>query len=211
MTKFNKKEEYCQVLSRFLPVGTVEYVADLILNYDTHFRISKKRKTKLGDYRSPRNGKGHCISVNGDLNEYAFLITSIHEFAHLTTFNKFGHKVAPHGLQWKHEFKLLFNPIFELTELPEDVTLAMTNYLKNAKASSCTDDKLSRVLKRYDKNINALFVEHLKIGDKFKLKGKTFVKGKKLRKYYLCQDLNTGRDYRVLGLAEVDSTHQDSK
>lgn len=204
MSNLNKKEEYCQVLNRFLPDGTVEYVADLILNYDTHFRITKKRKTKLGDYRSPRKGKGHSISVNGDLNKYAFLITSIHEFAHLTTFNKFGHKVSPHGLQWKHEFKLLFNPIFELTNLPEDVTLAMTNYLKNAKASSCTDDKLSRVLKRYDKNNNALLVEHIKIGDKFKIKGKYFVKGKKLRKYYLCQDLSSGRDYRVLGLAEVE-------
>jgi len=204
MSNLNKKEEYCQVLNRFLPDGTVEYVADLILNYDTHFRITKKRKTKLGDYRSPRKGKGHSISVNGDLNKYAFLITSIHEFAHLTTFNKFGYKVSPHGLQWKHEFKLLFNPIFELTNLPEDVTLAMTNYLKNAKASSCTDDKLSRVLKRYDKNNNALLVEHIKIGDKFKIKGKYFVKGKKLRKYYLCQDLSSGRDYRVLGLAEVE-------
>lgn len=205
MTKFNKKEDYCHVLNRFLPEGTVEYVADLILNYETHFRIAKKRKTKLGDYRSPRNGKGHYISVNGDLNKYAFLITAIHEFAHLTTYNKYGHKAAPHGLQWKQEFKLLFNPIFELTNLPEDVTLAMTNYLKNAKASSCSDDKLSRVLKRYDKKNNALLVEHLKIGEKFKLKGKSFVKGKKLRKYYLCQDLISGRDYRVLGLAEVES------
>lgn len=205
MSLEQKKNEYCQVLSRFLPDGTTEYVADLILNHETHFRIAKKRKTKLGDYRSPRNGKGHQISVNGDLNPYAFLVTSIHEFAHLTTYNKYKHKAAPHGAEWKNEFQLLFNPIFELTNLPEDITLAMTNYLKNAKASSCSDDKLSRVLKRYDKNNDAILVEHLKIGEKFKLKGKIFVKGKKLRKYYLCQDVNSRKEYRVLGLAEIES------
>lgn len=205
MTKLKKKEEYCNALNRFLPVGTVEYVAELILIYEAHFRITKKRKTKLGDYRSPRDGKGHQISVNGDLNEYAFLITTIHEFAHLTTFNKFKHKAAPHGIEWKNEFKDLFEPIFKLTELPEDINLSITNYLKNAKASSCSDDKLSRVLKRYDKINDALLVEQLNIGDQFKLKGKIFVKGKKLRKYYLCQDLNSRREYRVLGLAEIET------
>lgn len=203
--KSEKKEEYRNALKRFLPEDTVEYVADLILMREAHFRITKKRKTKLGDYRFPRDGNGHQISVNGDLNQYAFLITTIHEFAHLTTYNKFKHKVSPHGLEWKKEFKELFNPLFTIANLPEDVEIALKNYLKNAKASSCSDDKLSRVLKRYDKKNDSLLVEHLNIGDKFKLKGKTFVKGKKLRKYHLCLDSSTNREYRVLGLAEIET------
>tara|TARA_B100000809_G_scaffold232924_1_gene249245 strand:- start:830 stop:1453 length:624 start_codon:yes stop_codon:yes gene_type:complete len=205
VTRAEKTEEYCNALNRFLPEGTAEYVSELILSYEAHFRITKKRKTKLGDYRSPRSGKGHHISVNGDLNKYAFLITTIHEFAHLTTYNKFKHNALPHGLEWKSEFKELFDPIFNLTELPEDINISITNYLKNAKASSCSDDKLSRVLKRYDKNSNVILVEHLNIGDQFKLKGKIFVKGKKLRKYYLCQDINSRREYRVLGLAQIET------
>ena len=40
-------------------------------------------------------------------------------------------------------------------------------------------------------------------GEYFKLNGKTFVKGKKLRTRFECEDANTGKKYRVLGLAEV--------
>jgi len=203
VNRLSQKEIYCNALTRFLPDDTVNYVADLILDYECHFRISAKRKTKLGDYRFPRQGKGHRISVNGDLNKYGFLITTIHEFAHLTTYNKFKHKVNPHGNEWKQEFKLLFDPIFELAKLPTDIELALKNYLQNAKASSCTDDKLMRVLKRYDKNNDAILVEQLEIGTKFKLNNKSFVRGRKLRKYYLCQEIDSKREYKVLGLAEV--------
>ena len=100
--------------------------------------------------------------------------------------------------------------MFDLTELPEDIELALKNYLKNAKASSCSDDKLYRVLKRYNKNSNSTtLVEELNIGSVFKLNGKTFVKGKKLRKYYLCQEFDSRREYRVLGLAEIEITHNN--
>ena len=206
MTKEHQKQQYCNTLKRFLPEGTTDYVADLIITYNTHFKITKKRKTKLGDYRCPRQGLGHRISVNGDLNKFAFLITTIHEFAHLTTFNKYKNKVKPHGQEWKNEFKVLFEPIFVLTLLPTDIELSVKNYLKNAKASSCTDDKLMRVLKRYDKNNDAILVEQLKTGEIFKLNGKTFVKGRKLRKYYLCREIDTEKYYKVLGLANVEQT-----
>jgi len=205
VTKIDLKTNYCKALTRFLPEGTVEYVADLIINYECHFKITEKRKTKLGDYRFPHNGKGHRISVNGDVNKYGFLITTIHEFAHLTTYNKYKRSVSPHGQEWKDEFKDLFEPLFELSELPTDIELALKNYLKNAKASSCSDDKLMRVLKRYNKNTEAVLVEQLEIGTKFKLNSKTFVRGRKLRKYYLCQEFGTKKEYKVLGLAEVSA------
>jgi len=203
LTNTKLKENYTKALTRFLPSGTTNYVADLIINYECHFRISAKRKTKLGDYRFPYKGKGHRISVNGDMNCYGFLITTIHEFAHLTTYNKYKHSVFPHGQEWKMEFKNLFEPIFEIANLPEDIELALKKYLQNAKASSCTDDSLMRVLKRYNKKSDAIFVEHLKGGDKFKLNNKTFVRGRKLRKYYLCQEIDSKKEYKVLGLAEV--------
>jgi hypothetical protein len=197
------KTEYCGILNKYLPVNSSEYVVDLIIKHKVNFNISPPRKTKLGDYRYPLNGKGHRISVNGDLNPYSFLITTIHEFAHLLTYNKHQRKVSPHGVEWKNEFINLFSPLFKIVELPEDVFLALNNYFQNPKASSCTDDRLMRVLKRYNKSNNEILVEHLKIGVKFKLNGKIFVKGKRLRKYYLCKDVNTGRDYRINGLASV--------
>ena len=116
-----------------------------------------------------------------------------------------GQALKPHGQEWKSEFSELFKPILVLNILPEDVTLALTKYLKNAKASSCTDEALYRVLRRYDKR-SYLLVEHLKEGDRFQLNNIIFERGKKLRKYYLCRNLTNNRKYRVLGLAEIEKT-----
>ena len=195
--------KFSEQLRPFLPSGSEYYVATYLIDKVVHFTISKARKTKLGDYRQPWEGKPHRISVNGDLNQYAFLVTTVHEMAHLATFEKYGNKVKAHGVEWKSEFVELFQPLIQKEILPTDVTLAVNNYLKNARAASCSDERLYRVLRRYDKN-KRLLVEHLEMGAIFELKGKTFVLGKKLRKRYECKDVNTNKTYRVLGLAEID-------
>lgn len=203
MSREEKILKFSEILRPFLPSGTEYYISKFLISNVVHFTVSKARKTKLGDYRQPWEGKPHRISVNGNLNQYAFLITTIHEMAHLTTFEKYGNKVRSHGQEWKAEFKELFQPIIEMEILPVDITIAVNNYLKNAKAASCSDDKLYRVLRRYDKN-RGILVEHLNEGDMFELKGKVFKLGKKLRKRYECEEWGTGRIYRVLGLAEID-------
>ena len=45
--------------------------------------------------------------MNGDLNPYSFLITTLHEFAHLHTFQQHGNRVNPHGDEWKTNFRKL--------------------------------------------------------------------------------------------------------
>ena len=80
-----KKEKYRMVLSKYLPANFIEIVVELLVKHPVKFRVAKPRKTKLGDFRANRDGL-HQITVNGDLNPYSFLITTIHEFAHLVTF-----------------------------------------------------------------------------------------------------------------------------
>jgi hypothetical protein len=46
-------------------------------------------------------------------------------------------------------------------------------------------------------------LEQLATGKKFQLNDKIFVKGKKLRTRFECEELLSGKKYRVLGLAEV--------
>lgn len=203
MEKEVKIVRFSEKLSPFLPEGSTYYVAKFLIDHVVHFTVSKDRVSKFGDYRQPWEGKPHRISVNGGLNKYAFLVTTIHEMAHLTTYNKFGNRVTSHGKEWKLEFRDLFEPIIQKDILPNDITMAINNYLRNARAASCADDKLYRVLRRYDKNKGTL-VEHLKHGDIFELGGKTFQLGNKLRKRYDCKELHSGKMYRVLGLAEID-------
>ncbi len=205
-----KIEKFSEVLKPFLPDEARKYVAEILVKKVVHFTISKKRKTKLGDYRQPHDGKPHRISVNGNLNQYGFLITTLHEIAHLNTFEKYGNRVKPHGLEWKKEFESIFAPLIQRGFLPEDITLALNNYLANAKAASCSDERLFRVLKRYDKFQGDL-VEHLNFGEEFKLNGKIFVRGKKLRKRYECREVSSQRLYRVLGVAEIEKLQKDEQ
>lgn len=200
-----KKEKTAGVLKEYLPEVYVPYIIELMFSAPLSFTISKPRKTKAGDYRPPFNGKPHRISVNGNLNPYAFLITTIHEFAHMTTFIKHGNKVKAHGLEWKSEFKRLLLPVLEKKELPQEIEKALMLSLHNLKASSCTDIHLQRALKKFDeKNGSLVFLETLENNMHFRLGRKVFQRGELQRKRYLCKEVNTGKQYFVNRLAEVE-------
>ena len=72
----------------------------------------------MGDYRPPYAGQGHRISINYDLNSYSFLVTTVHEFAHLLTWNEHKRKAKPHGAEWKANFKRMMRPFFEKEVFP---------------------------------------------------------------------------------------------
>src|SRR5690554_5732178 len=169
------------------------------------FRISKPRKTKAGDYRPPYNGQPHRISINGDLNPYAFLITTIHEFAHMTTYVRYGGKVLPHGPEWKMEFKRLLIPVLEKKELPKSIEKALLRSLNNLKASSCTDIHLMRALREFNENNeDKELLENIGNNTYFRLGKMTFQRGILRRRKYLCTEVNTGKKYLVNRLAEVE-------
>jgi hypothetical protein len=199
-------KEYISVLKNYIPEEAAKIIALWIKDSGCKFKISKSRLSKFGDYRPPHRDKGHRISVNHDLNPYAFLITTVHEFAHLKTWNEHKHLVKPHGLTWKRNFKELMNVFFELQIFPEDIIEAVQIYLRNPKASSCTDIHLFRTLKRYDqaKESNHHTIETLPASSVFSLKnGRIFQKGEKLRKRYRCVEVKTGRVYLFNPIAEV--------
>ena len=100
----SRSENLIAVLKKYLPEGVEDYCHDILWQYGIQLHIKKPRKTKLGDYRPPRNGEAHRISVNNDLNQYAFLLTFLHETAHLINFEKRGYKVQPHGKNGSRNF-----------------------------------------------------------------------------------------------------------
>lgn len=207
----SKKENIKNSLKKYLPEAFIPYVVELMFSEKLIFRVSKPRKTKLGDYRAPYKGQPHRISINSDLNPYAFLITTIHEFAHMTTYINYGNKVAPHGPEWKAEFKRLLLPVLELKELPQDVELALLRSLNNLKASSCTDVHLYRALKNYDtKEDRGILLENLGNNAYFRIGKKTFQRGILRRSRYLCKEVNTGKQYLVSRIAEVQPVNNDS-
>lgn len=193
-----------EVLAQYMPPAAAPIIAKWIDYFNCEFKISKNRSTKLGDYRHPFKGKGHKISVNNDLNSYSFLVTTVHEFAHLLTWNEHKNKVKPHGAEWKTNFKKMMNPFFELAIFPPEINQTIANYLNNPAASSCTDLSLARALKKYDAHIHSIRVEELQTDTIFVLKdGRKFMKGERLRKRFRCECLDNGKIYLFNPLAEV--------
>lgn len=193
------------ILAQYMPAPAAPIVAKWIDYFQCEFKISKNRSTKLGDYRHPFKDNGHKISVNNDLNPYAFLVTTVHEFAHLLTWNDHKNRVKPHGPEWKINFKRMMKPFFDMAVFPQDVHQSIEMYLNNPAASSCTDLQLARALKKYDQPTAALVhVEQLPIKAVFKLKdGRSFEKGERIRKRYRCICLDNNKIYLFNPLAEV--------
>jgi SprT protein len=195
-----------KVLAQYLPPDAAPLIGRWIDYFKCEFKISRNRGTKFGDYRAPFDGKGHRISVNYDLNAYAFLVTTVHEFAHLHTWNEHQHKVKPHGLEWKSNFKKMMQPFFEKNIFPPDVQQAITKYLNNPAASSCSDLNLYRSLRKYDPvKESATTVEKLPMKALFKLKdGRIFRKEEQLRKRFKCVEVKSRRVYLFSPVAEVE-------
>jgi hypothetical protein len=195
-----------KVLANYLPPASAPLIARWIDHFQCDFKISRARNTKYGDYRPPHAGLGHRISINYDLNPYAFLVTTVHEFAHLLTWNEYKRKAKPHGNEWKANFKRMMRPFFEMDIFPYDVKHAIVQYLENPAASSCADPHLFKTLKQYDCRLEGwVLLESLAMGSVFQIKdGRVFRKESKLRKRFRCTELGTGRLYLFNPLAEVE-------
>lgn len=194
------------LLANYLPPPAAPVIARWIDYFGCEFKISRNRSSKYGDYRHPFGSAGHRISVNYDLNPYAFLVTTVHEFAHLLTWNEHKNKVKPHGAEWKANFRRMMKPFFEKEVFPADVRTAIIRYLDNPAASSCTDINLFRALKGYDTRSDtaAVTIERLPPNSLFKVKNdRIFRKETKVRKRYRCTEIKTGRVYLFNPLAEV--------
>ncbi|MBK9285160.1 MAG: SprT-like domain-containing protein [Sphingobacteriaceae bacterium] len=193
-----------EILKKYLPEQAVPIIAEWIITYDFKLKIKRERNTKLGDYMSPLNGMNHVITINHNLNKYSFLITLVHEIAHLVTYNEFKNRVNPHGVEWRMNFKKLMVPFLTPDIFPIEVFSALRKYMANPAASSCSDIDLLRVLKLHDENTGMVFVERLPAGAVFLYReNKIFKKGEKIRKRYKCVEITTGFVYLFNPLTEV--------
>ena len=92
-----KNEAPIAYLKKYIPEPAAEAILAYLNKYKVHLTITRERRSILGDYRHATSYTAHRISINGNLNTYSFLITLIHELAHLVTFEKYGHKSSAHG------------------------------------------------------------------------------------------------------------------
>jgi hypothetical protein len=200
-----KTEVPIQSLDKYLPRGAYSFVAEYLHQFGIHLTISKERSTILGDYRPAFHHHAHRISVNGNLNPYAFLITLLHEMAHLLVFEHFGPKVLPHGVEWQQRYGQLLAIFIEKKIFPADIERLLIRTISKPSATSCGEEELMRELQKYDPVKNgSVRVEELMKGEQFKTPdGRIFIKGEKLRKRHKAIEQSGGAVYLFSGIYMV--------
>jgi len=195
----------------FLPAAALSPAVAYIIEKKVQLTVTGNRATKLGDYRHPFQGKGHRITVNGTLNPYAFLVTLVHEFAHLAVWEQYQNRVKPHGTEWKRAFIQLMRPYLAQTVFPEKLLVVLHDYFENPRASSCADPDLMRSLSQFDKGRdNYQFLEELPEGCVFMTRQRRyFIKGEKRRTRFLCTEKSNGKQYLFHPLTPVQQRHHD--
>ena len=193
-----------EILSKYVREHSVDPVFELIKSYNIRFKIVNERISRHGDYRKNPDGS-HQITVNATLNKYRFLITTIHEIAHLVAFQKYGRAIKPHGIDWKHTFRLLMLPFINPLIFPNSVLPLVAHHFKNPTASSDTDALLSMALKKFDPPSDKFFVDELPMGDYFRTpNGQIFRKGKLRVKLFECTKIKNNQVYLFKPNAQVE-------
>ena len=194
------------ILRSYIPETAVDAVKNLLELYPVKVKIVRSRKRIHGSYRKPKTSENHhLITVNNDLNPYTFLITLLHEIAHLQA--SINYKSSGHDAKWKHCFALLLKQFIALTIFPDDVQFALEKHILNMKSSDFLDISLTKTLQKYDTE-NPVFqhLTHLEDIPKntiFLFGNKKMEKQTLIRKYYMCKDLKTNKLYRCHPLMKV--------
>jgi hypothetical protein len=173
----------------------------LIKEHQINLKIVGQRTSKHGDFRRMPNGHMQ-ITVNHNLNPHQFLLTLIHEIAHHVTYQKFG-RVQPHGTEWKTVFRHLMLPFVKPEIYPTEILPHLANYLKNPKASTDSDPKLSLALRRGMAATGKSFIFEIPNGSTFQFKNTLYKRGNKRRTRYECLNLHNKQIYLFNQNAEV--------
>lgn len=196
-------DELAKIICTQVPQNAVDYCLSFGKDYSFKFKLSSDRKTKAGDYKYLPSDSRHYISVNSGLNKYAFLITYIHEVAHLVAFDTYGRKISPHGKEWKYTFRKLMFPLLTPEIFPPDLLKIIAKHLKNPRASTHADPYLVKELQQYDSNEGLLSLNSTMYGTVFILNGKTYKRMEKRRTRIVCMQITTDRKYLVAGTTLV--------
>jgi len=199
-------------LDQFIPGPSVAGISDWFAMHRVNLVFTRGRRSKTGDFRPPRNGAGPAISINKNLNRYACLITLVHEMAHYQAFSlsrekglfQRRKKVAPHGREWKEEYRRLMAPFLTSAVFPGDLLQVLSEHMKNPRASTYSDALLARVLLRYDESLPGILLDEVPDGSAFiAANGDMFRKERKIRTRFRCMRLRDRKIYLFSPFARV--------
>lgn len=186
-------------LYTFLSQNSFFYIKKWLDGHSCHIKITKNRRSKLGDYRLMPD-KTHLITINGDLDKELFFFVLTHEIAHLLAFYE-KRNILPHGQEWKNKFRALL--VESISVYSENLRPLILNFTKNPKANFMSSPDL---VKYFDKSKTEkyLYVEDFEIGERFIYQTQVYLIEEKKKKRYLCKNMYSGRKYLFKSCAKVE-------
>lgn len=188
-------------LIKYLPENSLPYLKKWFGDYYIHIKITRGRHSKLGDYRKMPD-KSHQITVNSTLQPELFFFVLTHELAHLIAFEKYGYRISPHGNEWKYTFREMLHESMEVYH--DDLKGIILKFSRSPKANFMASPELVRYFHAEDLKDEQNYIEDLKSGEIFIYRRMTYVIEEKLKKNYLCKNLETGKKYVFKPLARVE-------
>lgn len=204
----NKDYQILALFQKYLPENAVAPCMNLWREKPFKLILKRKRESVLGDYRYIPSIKTHAISINDDLNQYAFLVTLLHEIAHQHTYILFGNRIKPHGQEWKEQFKNILKSFMDINVFPISILIPLGHYLANPKATSCTDIGLHKALRNFDPVSREIYLSEAANGDTFRFNKRIFIKEDTKRSRALCKEVRSGRRYFISEAALVEQVGQ---
>ncbi len=190
-------EKLRETLQQHIPAPSIEYCLHLWQSNPFKFKLRKSRQSKVGDFTC-KHGQVPQITVNNDLHPFLFLITYVHEVAHLHVHQRYGHKAEAHGEEWKNTFRDLLTPVMNTDVFPDKILRGLKRHMVNPKASTFSDAELTELFRSVDaKWSRATLLSEIPEGSLFGLHGKWFRKGALQRTRVLCLELKTKRKFLV--------------
>jgi SprT protein len=204
MPTANDTESILHILQQRVPSPSIAYAHQLWRQSPFLLKLTKSRQTKVGDFSCKYNSAHVQITLNHDLNPFLFLLTYVHEVAHLRVFLTHGRKVEAHGKEWKDSFKVLLQPLLQESVFPYQILHELRRHMANPKASSFADIGLTVALRAHDKNSQSMAaLSSIPSGSIFKLQGRYFKKGQLRRTRVVCMEMKSKKNYLVPMEAQV--------
>ena len=188
--------------------------------------VAKPRRTRLGDFRVLPHNQTQ-ITVNANLNPYAFLITYVHEVAHAAVNSQYitQQKVVlrgvrlrrplPHGKEWQTAFQRLMQPLLNEAVFPLSILQPLRQYLIKPAATSSASPTLMLALRQLDADPaepiaeNKVLLRDVPEGEMFQFAKKTYKRGTLRRTRVVCKELSSGKSYAILAHALVSTMIND--
>ena len=189
------------LLEKYLPENCLPYLKKWFGDYVIHIKITRGRNSKLGDYRKMVD-KSHQITINSTLQPPLFFFVLTHELAHLLAFENYGHRISPHGAEWKNTFRIMLLESFAVYD--EDLKPIILKFSKSPKANFMSSPDLVRYFHIEDYEDESSYIEDLEIKDQFIYRKQIYIIDEKRKKNYLCIQLDTGKKYIFKPLARVE-------